>query len=114
LVDESDVSASFEHTLSNISDSRITCDYEIPPPPNPNVALDPDQVQRVYSPASGLSEQVPRIDSSAACGRNPNGGWYYDSPSNPTRISLCPCTCARFNAGRVDVRLGCEPYIGLR
>jgi hypothetical protein len=114
LVDESDVSASFEHTLSNISDSRISCEYQIPAAPNPNVALDPEQVQLVYSPVSGVPEQVPRIASSSACGRNPNGGWYYDNPSNPTRISVCPCTCARFNAGRVDVRLGCEPYIGLR
>jgi hypothetical protein len=114
LVDEGDVSASFAHTLSNISDSRIVCDYDIPPAPNSNVALDYDHVQLLYSPASGATEQVPRLTSSAACGRNPNGGWYYDDESHPTRISVCPCTCARFAAGRVDVRLGCEPYIGLR
>jgi hypothetical protein len=31
-----------------------------------------------------------------------------------TRITVCPCTCARFQAGRVDVRLGCKPRLGLR
>jgi hypothetical protein len=114
LVDEGDVSGSFAHTLSNISDSRIVCDYDIPPTPSSNLALDYDRVQLLYSPASGSTEQVPRLASSDACGRNPNGGWYYDDPNSPTRISVCPCTCARFAAGRVDLRVGCEPYIGLR
>jgi len=48
------------------------------------------------------------------CAEAENGGWYYDNASAPTRIYVCPCTCARFGAGRVDVRLGCEPRLGLR
>jgi hypothetical protein len=100
--------------LNNISDSRIVCDYDIPAAPSANLSLDYDRVQLVYSPASGSPEQVPRLASSDACGRNPNGGWYYDDPTRPTRISVCACTCARFAAGRVDLRVGCDPYIGLR
>jgi hypothetical protein len=116
LVDEgnANVSTLLAQTLTNISDSRVVCDYDIPAAPSPGQVVDFDQVQLVYTPASGAAEQVPRIESLDACGRNPNGGWYYDDPSNPTRISVCPCTCARFGAGRVDLELGCEPYIGLR
>lgn len=114
LVDEGNVSSSFAQTLTNISDSRIVCDYDLPPAPNSNLALDYDKVQLLYSPAAGATEQVPRLESSLACGRNPNGGWFYDNPDRPTRISVCACTCNRFAAGRVDLRLGCAPYVGLR
>jgi hypothetical protein len=53
---------------------------------------------------------VPHIESAEACARQPNGGWYYSG----SQIAVCPCTCSRFAAGRVDVRLGCQPAIGLR
>lgn len=114
LVDEGDVSTSFARTLSNISDSSIVCEYEVPSTTDPNLMLDYDHLQLVYSPASGAAEEVPRLEAGSSCGRNPNGGWYYDNPLKPAHLLVCPCTCARFAAGRVDVRLGCEPYIGLR
>ena len=114
LVDEGNVTDSFVETLVNISDSRIACEYDIPEPPDSSMLIDDDKVQVVYTPASGGAEEVPRLESLAACDRNPQGGWYYDNPTNPSRILVCPCTCSRFAAGRVDIRLGCEPYIGLR
>jgi hypothetical protein len=114
LVDESTIVLSFSHTLSNISDSRLSCSYDIPAPPDDSSVIDDDHVQLVYTPSVGDVEQVPRLESSDACGRNPNGGWFFDDPKQPSKISVCPCTCARFAAGRVDLKLGCEPYIGLR
>jgi hypothetical protein len=54
------------------------------------------------------------VSSFAACAKNPNGGWYYDDAEHPSKPTVCPCTCARFQAGRVDVRLGCKPRLGLR
>ncbi|MES1178158.1 MAG: vWA domain-containing protein [Myxococcales bacterium] len=114
LVDESNIVESFSHTLSNISDSRLGCSYDIPAPPNGSTLIDDDKVQLVYTPSVGDVEEVPRLLSADACGRNPNGGWYFDDPNQPTKIAVCPCTCARFAAGRVDLKLGCEPYVGLR
>ncbi|HEX2669719.1 MAG TPA: hypothetical protein VHM25_02550, partial [Polyangiaceae bacterium] len=72
------------------------------------------KVQVLYTPASGDAEEVPSISSLAACAKNPNGGWYYDNPDSPSKITVCPCTCARLQAGRVDVRLGCKPRLGIR
>ncbi|HKY35157.1 MAG TPA: vWA domain-containing protein [Polyangiaceae bacterium] len=113
LTESDDVSASFVDALSNITNSELACEYRLPEPPN-GMRIDVDRVQVVYTPASGGSEEVPSIANLAACAKNANGGWYYDDPNNPTKISVCPCTCARFQAGRVDVRLGCKPRIGLR
>jgi hypothetical protein len=77
--------------------------------------LDLDEVQIVYTTAStDESREVPRITSAEACVRNPNGGWFYDDPDDPTKIQVCPCTCQSFQAGTVDVRVGCVPSVGIR
>jgi Mg-chelatase subunit ChlD len=113
LTDAGDVTTTFVDALNNITNRALACDYQLPPPPD-GMKLDTTKVQVVYTPSSGDAEEVPSISSLAACAKNPNGGWYYDDPAQPAKITVCPCTCARFQAGRVDVRLGCKPRLGLR
>ena len=113
LTDAGDVTTSFVSALNNITNRALACEYQLPAPPD-GMKLDPEKVQVVYTPSTGGAEEVPSITSLAACSKNANGGWYYDDPEHPTKISVCPCTCSRFQAGRVDVRLGCKPRLGLR
>jgi Mg-chelatase subunit ChlD len=113
LTDAGDVTRSFVQALNNITDRALACEYQLPPPPD-GMKLDSTKVQVTYTPAVGDTEEVPSIASFAACARNPNGGWYYDDTEQPSKITVCPCTCARLQAGRVDVRLGCKPRLGLR
>lgn len=113
LTDAGDVTATFVQALNNITNRALECEYQLPPPPD-GMKLDPNKVQVIYTPSSGSAEEVPSIPSLGACAQNPNGGWYYDDANSPTKISVCPCTCARLQAGRVDVRLGCKPRLGLR
>jgi hypothetical protein len=112
LVEDGDLTNGFVDTILNIAVSSLACDFAVPPPPTGQV-LNPALVQVVYSPAaSGDPEEVPKLASASECGRSVNGGWYFDNPTRPTRIFVCPCTCSRFGAGRVDVRFGCRPQIG--
>ena len=113
LTDAGDVSASFVDALNNITNRALACEYQLPPPPQ-GMKLDTTKVQVVYTPASGDAEEVPSITSLSDCAKNPNGGWYYDDADSPSKISVCACTCSRLQAGRVDVRLGCKPRLGLR
>ena len=114
LTDSGDITRTFVEALGNIRNRDLACEYQIPTPPE-GMKVDTTKVQVVYSPATtGTPEEVPSIDGLAACANNPNGGWYYDYPANPSKIVVCPCTCARFQAGKVDVRLGCKPRVGLR
>ncbi len=113
LTDAGDVTTSFVDALSNITNRGLACEYQLPPAPD-GMKLDSEKVQVIYTPAVGEAEEVPSISSLSACAKNPNGGWYYDDPNQPSKISVCPCTCARFQAGRVDVRLGCKPRLGIR
>ncbi|MFZ5891155.1 MAG: vWA domain-containing protein [Myxococcota bacterium] len=100
------------NTLMNITNSKIVCSYEIPPPPS-GMVFNPDKVQVLYTPHSGTKQEVPKVSGPGACDRNPNGGWYYDNPSNPQFIKVCPCTCSNFQAGTVQVTIGCDPFIGI-
>jgi hypothetical protein len=113
LVEFENIATDFVNALLNITNSKVGCQFDLPEPTGTNVELDKDKVQFVYTPASGEAEEVPRIESAAACDRNPNGGWYYDNPASPSLISVCPCTCSRLQAGTIDLRLGCKPRIGL-
>lgn len=113
LTEADNVSDSFVEALNNISDSKLACQYAIPEPPS-GMKIDTEKVQVIYTPASGDPEEVPSVTSLAQCAQSENGGWYYDNPDMPTKITVCPCTCARFGAGQVDVRLGCRPRLGLR
>lgn len=113
LTDAGDVTTTFVDALNNITNRALACEYQLPPPPE-GMKLDTEKVQVVYTPSSGDAEEVPSISSLAACAKNVNGGWYYDDAEHPSKITVCPCTCTRLQAGRVDVRLGCKPRLGLR
>lgn len=113
LTDAGDVTSTFVDALNNVTNRGLACEYQLPPPPD-GMKLDTAKVQVVYTPSAGAPEEVPSIASLAACGRNVNGGWYYDDPDHPSKITVCPCTCTRLQAGRVDVRLGCKPRLGIR
>jgi hypothetical protein len=114
-VDEGDISGSFSAALHNVANTKLACEYALPPPPAGNQKLDLTRVQVIYSTAGDASsEEIPALSGIDACANAPNGGWYYDNTSAPTSIMVCPCTCARFDAGRVDVRVGCRPAVGPR
>jgi hypothetical protein len=113
LTGSGDVSASFVQALANITASELSCEYQLPTPPD-GMKLDTNKVQVIYRPAAGSAEEIPSVPSLGACAGVTNGGWYYDDPGKPSKISVCPCTCARFAAGSVDVRLGCKPRLGIR
>ena len=46
---------------------------------------------------------------STTFGRSLHGGWFYDDELAPTKIEVCPCTCARFRQGSVEIQYGCIP-----
>ena len=115
IVKDNDFASSFAGVLENVANTKLACEYALPPSPEANKKLDYSKVQVTYTPAnSAAAEEIPAVPNVTGCGQSANGGWYYDSISNPTSILVCPCTCARFDAGSVDVRVGCKPRVGVR
>jgi len=53
------------------------------------------------------AHQIGRVSGANDCA---NGGFYYDNPTNPTQIILCPSTCTAVKGmtnPKIDVLLGC-------
>lgn len=98
--------------LKNITTDTARCEFEIPPSPNPDfLSPDTEAVQVLYTPASGDVQEIPRVTGYSACSTAPNGGWFLggsDANGKPTKIIVCPCSCANFAAGKVEVTLGCK------
>lgn len=91
--------------------SQLPCAFALPSSV-PGGALDPDQVNVVYTPGGGAATTLPRVPSAADCG--PAGGWYYDDPATPSQIVMCPATCDLFAgdpSGRVDLQFGCTTVV---
>jgi hypothetical protein len=83
VIGQGDIAGPFIQALLNITQSPLSCRFEIPTPADPTQVVDFEKVQVVYTPAAGEAEEIPRLDSAAGCA-----------------------------AGRVELRLGCTPRRG--
>jgi hypothetical protein len=94
--------------LEAIRTAAVGCAYAMPW--QDGGTPDPTRVNVEYTPGSGTTPQVlPAVPDQAHCPAS-GDAWYFDDPNAPTRIALCPTTCARIAAdaaGEVDLLLGC-------
>ena len=90
--------------------TALPCTFDLPEPPDSQI-LNEDEVNVVYYPSAGSEQIIPRVDGLSAC----NGsGWYYDSPIEPSKVIMCPATCADFEgdvSGEVKIEFGCDTII---
>ena len=92
--------------------SKLVCSFMIPPPPA-GMMLDPNKVQvRFNTPDPTMSFQIPQVMDRGSCG--PQGGWYYDNPTNPRTVNLCEASCMKVNSsggGAIELLFGCAGVI---
>ncbi len=86
--------------------NQLSCGLVIPPPPA-GQTFDKAKVNVVHT--RGSVKETYQYDPTCT----KPGAWRYDDPANPTRIEICPATCAALKApasttSRVDIELGCE------
>ena len=112
-----DVASSWSTFLDDITKSvvqaSLTCDLALPTPPQG--ALDPAAVN-VAVKTGTTTTTLYKVAGSTACGTA--GGWYYDDPVTPTRITLCPTACTEATqavtaaqGGGIVVQFGCQSLI---
>ncbi len=91
-----------------IEGSGLACQLELPA----DEAFDPEKVN-LWFDNDGARETIGQVDSVEACAAS-GEGWYYDDPSVPAAITVCPTTCERFEAsleGSVEIQLGCPTVV---
>ncbi len=90
--------------------ARVSCDYEIPEPPQGETF---DRALVNVRLSNGTWSQVfPRAPEGVPC--SDEQAWKYDNETAPTRVVLCPsaCTLAQNDVNaQIDVTFGCETEI---
>jgi hypothetical protein len=95
--------------LNQIRGAVLACEYRIPAMPAGNLDFGKVNVRHI-GPAG--PENVPYVETMSRCDPA-RGGWYYDvapAAGTPTRIIVCPATCASFTAeksAQVELAFGC-------
>jgi hypothetical protein len=107
-----DTSRRLSEALDSIRTTTVACEYQVPTPAGPDLAVDFNRVNVEFTSAAGVST-VPYVSSPDRCSES-RGGWHYDVDprrATPTRITLCAETCRVINqvsGAQVDIRVGCQ------
>jgi hypothetical protein len=96
-------------TAAVIASAPLPCSYQIPTPPR-GEKLDPGKVNVRWMKAGAPKDTLfGKAASSGACMNDL--GWYYDVPSAPQQVLLCPATCSALAAGgTLSIGFGCATF----
>jgi hypothetical protein len=108
LVEGNDVSKQVLDALNAIRGAAsIPCDLALPPAPA-GQRLDLTKVNIVYANSACEPSYIHNVPTVAECGAQ--GGWYYDNPTTPQTIHLCPTSCEQVSTnpgGQLLYTVGC-------
>jgi hypothetical protein len=103
--------ANVEIRLNTIRDHVRTCQYALP---QVGGTIDFGKVNVQHVPGNGNpTKDLVHVTAAANCDQT-TGGWYYNDENAPSRILMCPATCAGMAAdgGAPDILYGCPTMIG--
>ncbi len=96
-------------TTAVIESAPLPCNYKIPAAPV-GQTLEAGKVNVRWTSPARTDEIFGRATDQSACADK--AGWYYDDPSKPTEVLLCPTACERVAAGgTVNIAFGCESIL---
>jgi len=97
-----------------VANAKVACELPIPVPDGG--LLDAGLVNVAVTGGTGVQKTLPRVASAEACGAAE--GWYYDLPTSPTKVLLCPTSCESAQSPapgskppKIDVLFGCQTVI---
>jgi hypothetical protein len=106
ICQKNDFDAIFNTIASAVVEtSAAGCEFNVPS----GDEIDADAATVSYTEGDGVNVPLQRRGSLADCG-GATTAWYYDDPTEPSRLSLCPATCSVVQAdsgAQVWVEFGC-------
>jgi hypothetical protein len=106
FINGGDIASQFVDAMLNIRLGPQVCRFDVPTPAGQ--ILDISQVAvTYYSPDTMQEAQVPQLEGPGDCALHMDEGWFYDSPTRPTKIELCSGTCGRMARDAFSVSFGC-------
>lgn len=102
--------------LLAIRGMAISCELDVPKADSSGMAIDPKLINVNYTTGdSDMPTEFGLVPGAADCGTSL--GWYYDDPSNPSKILLCPSACdtvTKDTNAKIQILAGCKPHIVTR
>jgi hypothetical protein len=89
-------------TFQSISAASVSCSFLLPAPGT----FDKNDISVTFSASNGGTSILPQRAGASGCGN----GWYFDDNTNPTKIIVCPDSCAAAKAdsgSSISVNIGC-------
>jgi hypothetical protein len=106
FIGNSNVSDELNAALQQIHvDAALPCEYAMPKGDD----IDPNKVNVDFTPSGGTGDTIGQVADETGCAGT-HGGWYYDNPTAPNRIILCPDSCGAVQndaGGQMDIVVGC-------
>lgn len=96
--------------LSAVRGNTVACEFLVPDQVG-GQQVDPTRVNVFYTPGqSAESQLIGQVGGVGDCTPT-QPAWYYDDPTNPTRVVFCEFTCAAIRSdpdAQIDVLFGCS------
>jgi hypothetical protein len=108
MIDEvcqTDYSALLDRIAGGVQE-KVSCELSYPK----TEKSDPSMVVVRYTASGATERALTQLTDASKCGKYEDG-WYYDHPTDPQRIVLCPATCAAANAqagSKIEAAVGCK------
>jgi hypothetical protein len=100
--------ADYSSVLDNIAKGivdRLGCELGYP-----GQGTDPTKVVVRYTPSGAPAANLTQVTDASKCAQVKDG-WYYDDPSKPSKIVLCPSMCGTANTSpgtKIEALVGCQ------
>lgn len=100
--------AVFDNLAKGVT-KRLACELDVPVQED-GTPLDPDKVVVQFTPSGEDARKLVQVTGPTKC-KKIDDGWYYDDPSDPKKVILCPSTCDDVSGdtgGEMKVLFGCK------
>jgi hypothetical protein len=74
-----------------VETSQLPCTYGMPETPTEGDTIAFETIE-VQFEVGGVSSEIRRVTDAASC-EPVTGGWFFNDPTSPTQINLCPTSC---------------------
>jgi hypothetical protein len=106
VVDSATSGTQITDALIQISHTNLACTFKIP---IPDGGLDTTLVNVRITRTGQTPVLLDVLKPGTLC--TSSGGYFYDSATNPTHLTLCPSTCDSLVTGQIQIVVGC-PHRG--
>ncbi len=99
----------FDAFAEAVGNTALACEWKLPEPP-PGEQINPEEVNVDFIDEEDKTHHIGYVESQADC-ENVEHGWYYDQPSNPSKVYVCEQTCdwiQNQKSAKMNIILGCQ------